>query len=58
VEVKLPRMTDTERAVFAACYGHALQRRSATDNSAHEGALDAALWDLECFRQAVRERKP
>lgn len=49
--MKMPRMTDVERAVFAACYAQALSRQpSATDNSAHEGALDAALWDLRCFR--------
>lgn len=56
--MKLPKMTAAECAVFAACYAQALSRQpSARDNSAHEGALDAALWDLRCFRKALRGRQ-
>ncbi len=51
-------MTDTERSVFAACYAQELARqRPAVDNSNADSALDAALWSVECFRQALRERK-
>lgn len=56
--MKLPRMTPAELAVFAACYAQELERRAPTvDNAAAEEALDGALWSVECFRQALRERK-
>lgn len=56
--MKLPRMTSAELAIFAACYAQALSRQpSAADNSAHECALDVALWDLRCFRKALRDRE-
>ena len=54
----LPWMNQTERAIFASCYSLALSRQpQSKDNAAHEAALEAALWDLECFRQAVRKRR-
>lgn len=57
--MRLPRMTETERAVFAALYAQAHERlEPAADNSAAELSLEEALWGVECFRQAVRERKP
>lgn len=57
--MRLPKMNDTERAVFAACYAAALARQpEAVGNEAADAALEEALWDVECFRQALRERKP
>ncbi len=56
--MRLPKMNDTERAVFAACYAAALARHEAVGNEAADAALEEALWDVECFRQALRERKP
>ncbi len=55
--MRMPRLNETERAVFAACYGASLATQpSAPDNSAHESALDDALWAVRCFRQALRQR--
>jgi hypothetical protein len=51
-------MNVTERLIFAACYAASLARQpSAADNSAHEAALERALWDVQCYRSALRERQ-
>lgn len=56
--MKLPRMTQAELAVFAACYASELARRAPSiDNAAAEESLEGALWSVECFRQALRSRK-
>lgn len=61
--MRLPRMSRAEAAVFGAVFAHERERElsiideSHTENIAAENALDAALWALQCFRQAVRERK-
>ena len=56
--MRLPK-NDTERAVFAACYAASLARQPASvGNEAADAALEDALWSVECFRQALRERKP
>ena len=55
--MRLPKMTETERAVLAACFAQELVGRNSVDNAAAEVALDAALWSVECFRQALRDRK-
>ena len=55
--MKMPRMTETERAVFAACFALELDKRTSHDNSAAEEALDAALWSVQCFRKALRDRE-
>jgi hypothetical protein len=52
----MPRMTDTERAIFAACYAIEFDKRPSVDNAAAEEALEEALWAVECFRQALKER--
>jgi hypothetical protein len=50
-------MNETERAVFAACYAMQLSTfRPAADNRNAEAALEYALEDLDCFRQAARDR--
>lgn len=55
--MKMPRLSAAELAVFAACYAASLERQpSAADNSAHESALDDALWSVRCFRKALRDR--
>jgi hypothetical protein len=57
--MKLPRMTETERAVFAACYARGLDRyEPGISNEQADAALEDALWQLQNFRQAIRERKP
>lgn len=59
--MRLPKMTAAELAVFAACFAVDMERRSSrnpsVDNANAEEALESALWSLECFRQALRERK-
>lgn len=50
-------MSPVEAVVLGAAFSREIAKHSATDNSAAETALDAALWELACFRQAVRERK-
>ena len=56
--MRLPKMTETERAIFAASYSWEISRRSSVDCAAAEEALDAAIWSIECFRLALRSRKP
>lgn len=55
--MKLPKMSEVERAVLAATFAREMDKRSAADNSSAEESLDVALWEVQCFRQAVRERK-
>lgn len=55
--MRLPKMTQAELAVFAACYALETSGRRSIDNSAADDALDAALWSMKCFRQALRERR-
>jgi hypothetical protein len=56
--MKMPRFNATDLAIFAACYAASLARHpGATDNSAHESALEDALWDVRCFRKALRDRE-
>lgn len=55
--MKLPRMNETERAIFVAAYMRALDRSQPRfDNEQAECALDDALGHMQNFRQAVRER--
>ncbi len=56
--MRMPRLNETERAVFAALYAHSLAMEPRSiDNTAHEDALEQALWGVQCFRQALRDRE-
>ena len=56
--MKLPKMSQVERAVFAAVFAREMDTgRPAPDNSNAEAALETALWEVQCFRQALRDRK-
>lgn len=55
--MRMPRMSQTERAVFAACYAQALERRKpAPDNSNAEYALEDALWSVALARVVAASR--
>jgi transcription termination factor NusB len=55
--MKLPKMSPIERAVLAATFAREMEGRSTPDNRAAEEALEVALWEVQCFRQALRDRK-
>ena len=50
-------MTRVEELVLAAAFAREMQDRATVDNSGAEESLETALWEVECFRQAVRDRK-
>ena len=54
--MRLPKMSATESAVLAAAFAREIEKWTSTDNGAAERALETALWELRCFKQAVRER--
>lgn len=55
--MKLPKMTPAEIAVLGAVFAREMREHAPTvDNAAAERSLDAALWEVMCFRQALRER--
>ena len=51
-------MSHAETAIFAAAFSRAMHGRSTPDNRAAEEALESALWEVQCFKQAVRDREP
>ena len=57
--MKLPKMSPVEQAVLAAAFAREMKARPypSTDNSGAEAALETALWEVQCFRQALRDRK-
>lgn len=50
-------MSQVEAAVLAAAFAREIDKWTSTDNGAAEKALEVALWELACFKQAVRERR-
>lgn len=50
-------MNVTERMIFASVFAAVYAGRVSTGNEAAEDALEQALWSVECFRQALRDRE-
>ena len=50
-------MPEVERAGLAAAFAREMMHAASTNNEAAEEALEVALWEVQCFRQALTERR-